>query len=161
MHDLARSEEFYYLVHVRIVAHTENVVIGGSRLLLRRKILNKIGNGIRLGLKVSRLKRHARRVRGIDRVAVINVVIAVSVLVEALGSLAVGELPYDAADDLKVRQFFLTLTLSMIKGSAYLILELFSNILTFSTDCVIIEKRNGRWQARPNLLCLCIGRSFT
>ena len=113
MHHLALAKEFNYLVDIGIVRHTENIVIGRSRLLLRRQVLNQIGYRVGFGLQIRRRERNARSICGIDRVAVIDIIRARTVLVKAPRTLAVGKLTDYAADYLKMRQFVCTLMLSI------------------------------------------------
>ncbi len=105
---LALAEEFDDLVYVGVVAQSENVVISRARFLFGGKVFNEIGDRVSLYLEVSCRKRYAHSVCRVNSVAVVNIIVAFSVFVEAPCTLAVGKLADYAADDLKVREFFRT-----------------------------------------------------
>ena len=52
MHYFTFTQEFYHIAYVRIVADSEDVVIGSSGFLLRRKIFVNIGERIGFALDV-------------------------------------------------------------------------------------------------------------
>lgn len=98
MHHLALAQEFYNLVHVGVVGQAQDIVVSSARLLLCGKVLHKVRYGVGLGLEIRRRKRNAARVRRVYRVRMVNVIIRFAVPVEAFRALAVGKLPYYAAD---------------------------------------------------------------
>ena len=65
-------EELDYVVHIRVVAEPENVVVGGSGLLLRRQIFSQVGDGVSLHRHGRRRPGEARCSSGIDAHSVIH-----------------------------------------------------------------------------------------
>ena len=59
MHYLAFAKEFYRIAHVGIVCQTQNVVVSGSRFLLCRKVLVKVGQNIALDAYVFHIEGDA------------------------------------------------------------------------------------------------------
>lgn len=105
MYNFALAQELYHFVHVGVVRKPQDIVICSAGFLLCREVLRKVGNGVALGLEICRRKGHSRRRSGINRVCVVYIIVADAVFVKALCALAVGKLPYYAADNLKMREF--------------------------------------------------------
>ena len=59
MHDLAFSEEADDVLHIIIIAEAQDIVISGTRLLFRCKILMQIRDRVALALDIRRRKRSA------------------------------------------------------------------------------------------------------
>lgn len=94
MHYFTFTQEFYHIAYVRIIADSEDVVIGSSGFLLRRKIFVNIGERIGFALDVCGGKRHTAGIGWVNRICVIHIICAYSVSVKALCALACCELGY-------------------------------------------------------------------
>jgi len=66
MDDLALTQEFDGIAHVRVIRQAQNVVVGHARLLLCCQVLVEVGDGITLDSHVLHVVGHARRGDGID-----------------------------------------------------------------------------------------------
>lgn len=106
VNDFALAEEFNYLVYVGVIGHTENIVVGSAGFLFRSQIFRNVGDRVGFRLDISRRERYSCRRSGIYGIGVIYIISARTIFIEALCSLAVGKLSYDAAYYLKVRQLF-------------------------------------------------------
>ena len=95
MHHLAGAQEFYHLIHIRIVRKAQDIIIRCARLLFSRQILGEICYGISFRLNVCCSKGNSGSICGIHGVSVIYIVVGVAVFVEASRALAVGKLSYD------------------------------------------------------------------
>ena len=60
VYDLARTQEFDDITHVRIVGKAQNVVIRHARLLFRRQVLRQVRDGVARDLHGARRPRVAR-----------------------------------------------------------------------------------------------------
>ena len=94
MHYFTFTQEFNHIAYVRIVADSEDVVIGSSGFLLRRKIFVNISERIGFALDVCGGKRHTAGIGWVNRICVIHIICAYSVSVKALCALACCELGY-------------------------------------------------------------------
>lgn len=104
MYDFTRPQEFDHLVDVRVVRKAKYIVISRASLLLRRHVLDDIGDRIGLHREISRAEWYSRRIDRVNSVCMPCVVIAVPILIEALCPFSVGQLSYYAADYLKMPQ---------------------------------------------------------
>lgn len=104
MYNFTRPQEFDHLVDVRVVRKTKYIVISRASLLLRRHVLDDIGDRIGLHREISRAEWYSRRIDRVNSVCMPCVVIAVPILIEALCPFSVGQLSYYAADYLKMPQ---------------------------------------------------------
>ena len=104
MYNFTRPQEFDHLVDVRVVRKAKYIVISRASLLLRRHVLDDIGDRIGLHREISRAEWYSRRIDRVNSVCMPCVVIAVPILIEALCPFSVGQLSYYAADYLKMPQ---------------------------------------------------------
>lgn len=104
MHHLALTQEADNLVHVLVVGQAQDIIVRRPGFLLCCHILDNVRNWITLHLEIRRRKRDSAGVRRPNSVGVINIIIRLAVLVEAPRALTVRQLPYYAADYLKVRK---------------------------------------------------------
>ena len=72
MHDLSGSQESDRVDDVRIVTEAEDIIIGRSRLLLRRHRLMQVGDRVALAGDRERVERNARGRGGVDAGRVID-----------------------------------------------------------------------------------------
>ena len=113
MHHLALTQEADNLVHVLVVGQAQDIIVRRPGFLLCCHILDNVRNWITLHLEIRRRKRDSAGVRRPNSVGVINIIIRLAVLVEAPRALTVRQLPYYAADYLKVRKLVSTYMVSV------------------------------------------------
>lgn len=113
MYNFTRPQEFDHLVDVRVVRKAKYIVISRASLLLRRHVLDDIGDRIGLHREISRAEWYSRRIDRVNSVCMPCVVIAVPILIEALCPFSVGQLSYYAADYLKMPQLVSTYMVSV------------------------------------------------
>ena len=95
MDDLPLPEEPDGVVHIRIIAEPENVVVSHPGFLLRRQILRQIGHRVALDGHRRGIPGEACRRRGIDTGGVIHEIGRKA----GFPNLAVAELPGQLVDD--------------------------------------------------------------
>ena len=72
MDNFTLSEKADRVTDIGVVSEPENVVIGGSSLLLSRHILMQVGDNVALGLEICRSKRRSGGGDGIDSGCVVD-----------------------------------------------------------------------------------------
>ena len=97
------------------------------------KVFHKVGYGVCLCLHIRGGKRHTCGICGIYAVGMVYIIIALAVAVEAFRTLAVSQLTDNAADYLKMGEFFSTTKISVI----------FLLLLTFSPLCGNINQASA------------------
>lgn len=65
VYDLPLAQETDDIVHIRIVAQAENIIIGHARLLLRSQVFIEVGDDITLDRHACRAPRETRGSRGV------------------------------------------------------------------------------------------------
>ena len=104
VHDLARTQEFDDITHVRIVGKAQNVVIRHARLLFRSQVLCEVRDGVARDLHGARRPRVTRgELRENARRVVDKVRLEPSLLDLLLGQIA-RKLVNDRADHLEMSQ---------------------------------------------------------
>lgn len=106
MHDLTLSEKSYGVDNVRVVYHSQNIVIGGAGFLLCRKIFRQIGYGIALALKICSCKGSSRCRLRIDTCCMVNKISVKPALFYLVNAEISGELIQYGGDHFDVCQLF-------------------------------------------------------
>ena len=133
MHHLALTQEADNLVHVLVVGQAQDIIVRRPGFLLCCHILDNVRNWITLHLEIRRRKRDSAGVRRPNSVGVINIIIRLAVLVEAPRALTVRQLPYYAADYLKVRKLV----------SAYMVSIDLCSLLLFRRQLHILQSASS------------------
>lgn len=133
MYNFTRPQEFDHLVDVRVVRKAKYIVISRASLLLRRHVLDDIGDRIGLHREISRAEWYSRRIDRVNSVCMTCVVIAVPILIEALCPFSVGQLSYYAADYLKMPQLV----------SAYMVSIDLCSLLLFRRQLHILQSASS------------------
>lgn len=103
--DFPRAQEADRVAHVRVVGEAEDVVVGQTRLLLGRKVLVQVGDGVAGGLEGQRRKRLPRSRDRIDAGRVVDEVGVEARFLNLRRREVARELVDDRADHLHMRQF--------------------------------------------------------
>ena len=98
VHDFSFPQKTDGVSHVRIVAETEDVVVGGAGFLLRRHVLRQVGDGIPLGLERRGGEGHPCGRDGVDARGVIHKIGVESPLLDLLYGEVAGELVHDGTN---------------------------------------------------------------
>lgn len=104
--DFARSEEADRVDDVGIVTKAQDVIIGGTRLLLCRETLVQIGDGITLAGDREGVERHACRRGGVDAGGMVDKVGVHACLFDFLFAEVARQLIDDGSHHLKMVQLF-------------------------------------------------------
>ena len=105
MHDFPCAEEFDGVAHVGVVAHAEDIVVGGAGFLLCSEVFVQVGKRVALGLDIRRRPRHAACRDGVNAGGVVNVIRCETGIHDLLSAEIPRELMHDRADHLKMIQF--------------------------------------------------------
>ena len=103
--DFPRAQKADRVAHVRVVGEAEDVVVGQTRLLLGRKVLVQVGDGVAGGLEGQRRKRLPRSRDRIDAGRVVDEVGVEARFLNLRRREVARELVDDRADHLHMRQF--------------------------------------------------------
>lgn len=106
MHDFAFTQKSYRVADVGVVDEANQVVIGCARLLFRRHIFAKVGDGVALAGERHRRERRTCRRGGIDARRVVDVIRCELRAHNLLGGQATGELVDYRRNDFHMCQFF-------------------------------------------------------
>ena len=105
MHNLPCTQEFDRVADIRVIAHTQNVVIGGARFLFCGQILMQVGDGVALGLDISRCPRHTAGRYRIDARGMIDIIRRKAGIHDLLAAKIARKLMHDRADHLQMIEF--------------------------------------------------------
>ena len=104
MNDLSLPQEFDHVVDVRVVAQTQDIVIGDPGFLLCRQILCQIGDQVALDCHARRIVREAGRRRGIDACRMVDKIRIKTSRLDLLIRQIAGQLIDDGADHFQMAQ---------------------------------------------------------
>ena len=105
MYDLAFSQETDRVEDVRVVAHADDVIIGGAGFLFRSHVFGQVCDGIALRSKAKRIKREACRRLRIYSCRMIDEVGLETRFFNLFHRHIAGQLMHDGGDHLQMRQF--------------------------------------------------------
>lgn len=105
---LSCPEELNDITHIGIVHETQDVIVGGSRLLLCRHILVKVSYYVALGLDVCRREGHARRRGRVNARGMVHEIGIEAIFLYILGAEISRKLINDGADHLEMAQLLHT-----------------------------------------------------
>lgn len=112
MDDFTLSEETDRVTDIWVVSKPENVVVGGSSLLLSRHILMQVGDDVALGLEISRSKRRSGGGDWVDAGGVIDEIGVESARLDLVDRKPFGQLVKDCGYHFNVCKFIGTLMMS-------------------------------------------------
>lgn len=109
VNDFTGAEETNRIGDFRDIAYnTQNIVIGGTSLLLRRHVLVQICNRIAFALKFAGIKGDAARCLGPNCNCMIDIIWPEAGIFNFFHGKAPCELMHDSCNHFKMRQFFST-----------------------------------------------------
>ena len=104
VHKLALAQEADDVLDVGIIGKTQDIVVGGARLLLGSQVLIEVGDGVALDGQVLGVKGHTCRADGIDAGGMIHKIRGEGALVDLLFREIARQLVHDCRDHFHVCQ---------------------------------------------------------
>ena len=108
MHNLTHAQELDGFAHIRVLHQAQNIVVGGTGLLLCRHILHQIRNGVPCHLKLRSSERESGSRLGPHANGMIYIIIRKAALFNLFHGQVPGQLMHDGRHDFQVGQLFRT-----------------------------------------------------
>ena len=106
VYDFPLAQETDRIADFGIFDHAENIIVGGAGFLLRRHILEEIGDQIALALELAGIERNTACRLGPDADRVVHIVSLEAAVFDLFHGEIFGELVYDGGYQLQMSQFF-------------------------------------------------------